>query len=81
MDPAEIKQRIEEAIPDSTTSVVDTGGGNHFQAVVVSKQFEGKTMVEQHRMVYDALRAALDGETIHAMALQTFTPDEYARRR
>ena len=81
MDPAEIKQRIEEAIPESAASVVDTGGGNHFQAVVVSKGFEGKTMVEQHRMVYDALRAALDGETIHAMALQTFTPEEFARRR
>jgi len=38
-------------------------------------------MVEQHRMVYDALRAALDSETIHAMALQTFTPEEHDRRR
>jgi len=81
MDPAEIKRRIEETIPDSTASVVDTGGGNHFQAVVISRGFEGKTMVEQHRMVYDALRAALDSETIHAMALQTFTPEEHDRRR
>lgn len=81
MDPAEIRRRIEEAIPDSEASVVDTGGGNHFQAIVVSRGFEGKTMVEQHRMVYEALRAAIDSETIHAMALQTFTPEEYSRRR
>jgi acid stress-induced BolA-like protein IbaG/YrbA len=81
MDPADIKRRIEETIPESTVSVVDTGGGNHFQAVVVSRRFAGKTMVEQHRMVYEALRAALDSETIHAMALQTFTPEEYDRRR
>jgi acid stress-induced BolA-like protein IbaG/YrbA len=80
MDPAEIKRRIEQAIPDSTASVVDTGGGNHFQAMVISRGFEGKTMVEQHRMVYEALRAALDSETIHAMALQTFTPEEHGRR-
>ena len=81
MDPTEIRRRIEEAIPGSTAEVVDTGGGNHFQAIVVSGLFEGMTLVEQHRMVYDALRAALDSETIHAMALQTFTPEEYERRR
>ena len=81
MDPVDIKQRIEDAIPECTASVIDTGGGNHFQATVVSRQFTGKTMVEQHRMVYDALKASLADETIHAMALQTFTPEEYARRQ
>ncbi|OGP86635.1 MAG: hypothetical protein A2Y95_04400 [Deltaproteobacteria bacterium RBG_13_65_10] len=81
MDPEEIKRRIEEAIPDCTASIVDTGGGNHFQATVVSKHFEGKTMVEQHRMVYEALRSSLADETIHAMALQTFTPKDYEKRQ
>jgi acid stress-induced BolA-like protein IbaG/YrbA len=81
MDPAEIKRRIEEAIPDCTATVVDTGGGNHFQAIVVSKHFEGKTMVQQHRMVYDALKSSMADETIHAMALETFTPEGYEKRR
>ncbi|MDP3937159.1 MAG: BolA/IbaG family iron-sulfur metabolism protein [Deltaproteobacteria bacterium] len=74
MDPGAIKQIIEEAIPESQATVVDTGGGNHFEAVIISKQFEGKSMIAQHRMVYDALGKSIADETIHAIALKTMTP-------
>lgn len=76
MDPVVIKRLIEEAIPHSRATVVDTGGGNHFEAVVVSKEFEGKSPVAQHRMVYDALGGSIADETIHAIALRTMTPGQ-----
>jgi acid stress-induced BolA-like protein IbaG/YrbA len=79
MDAAEIKRLIEETIPESRASVVDTGGGNHFEAVVVSDAFEGKTMIAQHRMVYDALAKSIADETIHAMSLRTLTPAQRER--
>ena len=76
MDPGIIKKLIEEAIPQSRATVVDTGGGNHFEAVVVSEVFAGKPMIAQHRMVYDALARSIDDETIHALALRTMTPEQ-----
>ena len=76
MDTAEIKRLIEEAIPESQATVLDTGGGNHFQATVVSALFKGKSMIMQHRMVYEALEKSIADETIHAMALKTLTPAE-----
>jgi acid stress-induced BolA-like protein IbaG/YrbA len=81
MDAAEIKRLIEDAIPGSRATVADTGGGNHFQVVVVSPLFEGKNMITQHRMVYDALEKSIADETIHAMALKTLTPAEEAQGR
>jgi len=81
MDTAEIKRLIEEAIPESEATVEDTGGGNHFQATVVSQAFEGKRMIAQHRMVYDALEKSIADETIHAMALKTLTPAEREQGR
>lgn len=80
MNPGVIKQLIEEAIPGSRATVVDTGGGNHFEAVVVSKAFEGKPMIAQHRMVYDALDKSIADETIHALALRTMTPEQSERQ-
>ncbi|MFQ5456833.1 MAG: BolA family protein [Myxococcota bacterium] len=81
METAEIKRLIETAIPRSEARVVDTGGGNHFQAIVVSEQFEGKSMIAQHRMVYDALAHSIADETIHAMSLRTLTPAQETRDR
>ena len=52
------------------------GDDNHFQVVIVSERFAGKSMVEQHQMVYAALGGAMQ-EAIHALALRTFTPDQW----
>ncbi len=81
MDPGEIKRLIEVAIPGAMATVTDTGGGNHFQAVVVSDRFEGMSMLQQHRLVYGALEQSIADETIHAMALETLTPAQYEQRR
>ncbi len=71
MTAEEIRSRIEQALPGSRVDVRDTtGGGDHFEAVVVAAQFSGKSTVEQHRMVYSILGSAMAGP-IHALALRT----------
>ena len=64
---------LEEAFPDATElSVVDrTGGGDHFQVTVTSRRFEGLSLVDQHRLVYDALAAPLADGTIHELRIKT----------
>lgn len=51
-------------------------GGGHFNVTVVSTAFEGKGLVEQHRLVYEALRSELEGN-IHALSLKTFSPEQW----
>ena len=79
----DIRSRIRTALPDAEVSVTDTtGGGDHFDATVVSSAFVGKGPVERHRMVYAALNDAIIGPSapIHALALTTATPEEYQRK-
>ncbi|MDX1386202.1 MAG: BolA family protein [bacterium] len=74
---AKIQKLIETALPDSEVVVQDmTGMGDHFQALVISPHFEGKTMIEQHQLVYKALGDHMK-EAIHALALKTFTPEQW----
>jgi acid stress-induced BolA-like protein IbaG/YrbA len=80
VSPDEITSTLERALPGSTIQVRDlTGGGDHFQVVIVSSLFEGKGLVDQHQMVHAALREALGSERIHALALKTYTPDQWER--
>jgi stress-induced morphogen len=83
MTPDDIRTRIRAALPDADVSVRDTtGGGDHFDATVVSVAFIGKGPVERHRLVYAALSDAINGPAapIHALALTTATPEEYQRK-
>ena len=74
MQAAEIERLIREALPDATVEIRDLAGdGDHYAAVVVSPSFAGKTRVQQHKMVYDALEGRMGGE-LHALALQTSAP-------
>ncbi len=71
MAASEIEALIKEAFPDAEVSIEDLrGDGDHYAAVVVSKAFEGKSRVQQHQMVYAALKGKMGGE-LHALALQT----------
>ena len=74
----ELKQLIESGIPDS--EVIIKGEGDHFEAVVISDAFSGKTMVQQHRLVYETLGDRMQGD-IHALALQTHTPESWSAQR
>ncbi|MEM8986836.1 MAG: phosphoribosylformylglycinamidine synthase subunit PurL [Pseudomonadota bacterium] len=71
MDAATIEQMIKEALPDAEVEIIDLAGdGDHYKARVVSKAFEGKTRVQQHQLVYAALKGKMGGE-LHALALET----------
>lgn len=75
MQGSELEALIRTGLPDADITV--KGEGDHFEAIVVSGQFEGCTMVQQHQMVYATLGDRMGGE-IHALALHTYTPDEWA---
>ncbi|MDP2619036.1 MAG: BolA family transcriptional regulator [Hyphomicrobiales bacterium] len=75
MDPGEIKRLIKKALPDAEVEIRDLAGdGDHYAASVISESFRGKTRVQQHKMVYDALKGSMGG-ALHALALQTRVPD------
>lgn len=74
MNAGEIEDMIKAAIPDAKVSIRDLAGdGDHFAAEVVSESFRGKSRVQQHQMVYDALKGNMGG-VLHALALQTSAP-------
>lgn len=78
ISPNQVEDMIKTALPDAQVQVQDlTGGGDHYQAVVVSSEFAGKTLVQQHQMVYGAVRQAMSSEAIHALALKTYTPEDW----
>ncbi|HXM88989.1 MAG: BolA family protein [Candidatus Binatus sp.] len=81
MDPKEIETMIARGIPDAQVEVRDyTGGGDHFEALVVSPSFEGKGLIERHQLVYKALGDAMRVQ-VHALTLKTLTPAQYQNRR
>jgi len=74
MQPAEIEALIKAALPDAQVTIEDLAGdGDHYAATVVSEAFKGKSRVQQHQIVYAALRGRMGGE-LHALALQTSVP-------
>ncbi len=78
MDSGQIEQLIKAAIPDAEVKIEDLrGDGDHYSALVVSPAFAGKTRVQQHQMVYQALGNRM-GEALHALALQTAVPGQSA---
>ncbi|WP_406855083.1 BolA family transcriptional regulator [Alsobacter sp. KACC 23698] len=75
MDAREIERLIKEALPDATVEIRDLAGdGDHYAATVVSSAFRGKTRVQQHQLVYGALKGNMGG-VLHALALTTSTPE------
>lgn len=78
MDPAEIKQLIEAALSGAEVEV-RTDGQGHYEALVVSPEFEGRRSVARHQMVYAALGDRV-GREIHALAVKTYTPQEWQAR-
>ena len=70
----EVTLLIKQSLPDAQIDVIDMGGGDHLEVNVVSAKFAGLSLVQQHQLVYGALKNALKTETIHALALKTSTP-------
>jgi stress-induced morphogen len=75
MSTGEIEALIKTALPDARVTIEDLAGdGDHYAATVVSEAFRGKSRVQQHQIIYAALRGRMGGE-LHALALQTSAPD------
>ncbi len=75
MDANEIEGLIKAALPDAKVEIRDLAGdGDHYAANVVSEAFRGISRVQQHQLVYKALKGNMGGE-LHALALQTSAPD------
>jgi stress-induced morphogen len=71
MAASEIEKLIRDAFPDAEVTITDLAGDNdHYAAMVMSSAFRGKTRVQQHQMVYDALKGRMGG-VLHALSLQT----------
>jgi stress-induced morphogen len=75
MDAGEIERLIKSSIPDAQVTIRDLAGdGDHYAATVIAPSFKGKSRVQQHQIVYNALKGRMGG-ALHALALQTGTPD------
>jgi stress-induced morphogen len=75
MAASEIERLIRAHIPDADVTIQDLAGdGEHYKATVIAKSFRGKSRVQQHKIVYDALKGEMGGK-LHALALQTGAPE------
>jgi len=72
----EIEHLIKQALPDAQVTLTDLAGdGDHYKAQIVSAAFRGKTRIQQHQMIYRALKGQMGG-ALHALALETSAPAE-----
>lgn len=79
ISPDQVATMIKAGLPDAQVQVEDlTGGGDHYQVTVVSSEFAGRSLVQQHQLVYGAVREAMSSEAIHALALKTYTPEAWS---
>jgi stress-induced morphogen len=75
IDASEIERLIKLRVPDAEVTIRDLAGdGDHYAATVLAESFRGKSRVQQHQIVYEALKAEMGGK-LHALALQTGTPE------
>ncbi len=78
VSPDQVASMIKTGLPDAEVQVQDlTGGGDHYQVVVVSALFEGRSLVQRHQLVYRALQQEMDSEAIHALTMKTYTPQDW----
>jgi stress-induced morphogen len=71
----DIKGLIEGALPGATVEVIDEGGGDHLRADVVASQFEGLSLIDQHRLVKNAVRERSETGELHSLTVKTSVPD------
>jgi stress-induced morphogen len=79
LEPDAVRTLLSRAFPEADIDLVDlTGTRDHYQARIVSAAFAGKSLIEQHQLVYAALGDAMNGP-IHALALKTYTPEAWKK--
>jgi acid stress-induced BolA-like protein IbaG/YrbA len=77
MQASELQALIKRGIPGAEVTI--RGDGDHFEAVIVSEEFSDRTLVQQHQLFYATLGDCM-GSQIHALALKTYTPEEWAKQ-
>jgi acid stress-induced BolA-like protein IbaG/YrbA len=77
MEPEAIKQMIEAGIANSEATV--SGDGSHYEAIVVSSEFEGQSLVKKQKMVYATLGDKITSGAIHALTIKAYTPEEWQK--
>jgi acid stress-induced BolA-like protein IbaG/YrbA len=82
ISPAQVEATLKAKLPDAQVQVTDlTGGGDHYQLIVVSSEFEGKSLVQQHQLVYGVFQQAMATDAIHALTFKTYTPSAWEADR
>jgi acid stress-induced BolA-like protein IbaG/YrbA len=79
METSAVKALIEQGMPDAQVEV--TGDGRHFEAVVVSAGFEGKSLVDRHRMVMATVHDKIASDELHALSIKAYTPEQWQTRQ
>ena len=79
MQSEDIKKLIEAGLPNSHVEI-EGDDGTHFAGLIVSEEFAGKSMVQQHQLVYGTLGEKM-GTDIHALSIQTYTPEEWEEKK
>lgn len=75
MSPDQLRTKIESLGIGTQAQVMDmTGTQDHYQAIIVSPQFEGRTMLEQHKLVMDLFKTEMESGEVHALTLKTYSP-------
>ena len=75
MDPEQVKQLIQQGLPECEVHV--TGDGSHFEATVIGEVFAGQTPVKKQQLVYATVNDKIASGELHALSIKTFTPDEW----
>ena len=75
----QIEEKIKQKLETIFLEVVDLRGGDHIQAIVVSAEFEGKSLVEQHKIIYDIFSSEMKSNEIHALTLKTYSPSQWEK--
>ena len=76
MEISQVESLIKAGLPDAQVEV--TGDGRHFEAIVISAAFAGKTLIQRHRMVLDSVNTQIASDELHALSIKTRTPEEAA---
>jgi acid stress-induced BolA-like protein IbaG/YrbA len=80
--PHEVKDRIETQLQDSEAWVNEfSGGTDHYEVIVVSKQFEGLLSLKRHRLVMDLFHKEIETGEVHALSIKAFTPEQWKQKK
>lgn len=76
MENEKVEELIKAGLPDCEVQV--TGDGRHFEAVVISEAFAGKSLLQKQRLVMATVKAQIESDELHALSIKTFTPEDWA---